>query len=850
MRGGSGALLEDGGAHKAFLILLCGGVLLRGASAECSTGWFRAPEAPRLATDHNGVALEETCFEGEGPHHVFVIGDWGGVDTPPVPADHRSPEFGGSRPFIVGVDDRAQQRVALQMKKRAATSDPDYVLNVGDNFYWGGLLTDCGKPVEQHVDPWDQWGNTFERIYTGPGLDGKQWLGVLGNHDYGGFHFTGGWDQAIAYTWGGFAASTNRWMTPAQHWSAKVVYPDFTVDYFFVDSNNFNAWEENYDVEHNICGNKHNREGATCGDTGPANIGECEGWFKGLWERQVAWLEDLLSKTDTDWQIVVTHFPATAFGTEDWKRLCDAYGVDLVISGHMHVQQVAGNHDGNPLAPTTHLISGGGGGITSEGEPHPEGLDDMYGFYDLTLTKDVITVEAISHGGQTRSITEVYEWSVAKKKTNKQPPVVPPPEPDGNEFEMAVPDWASGGTAWFSLDGSWDRSCLVRDEPMVLHGASSLESCRAVCESMPACGGMEYSRKKSRCSLWAGDVAETEENQGTVCLSYRKGKVSEQHTLRPTAAPTAAPTTLAPEPEAQEPEAREQDAEDSCNVYMTVHGVNFDLLSQDEVLSSAFEAKVKEALIGVLKKAQSIDVSPEGILLQLRRGGEDSEPDPKMTVGRRLGEPGSILVVATVTPPAGESLAKVVSALGEAVAVSDSVTTAVSAVEGIEAVSSGKISVAEVVAEAGSPVASASSAGGPQPSPQETRAASPVGEGLPTVVLAAVGVVAALVAVVLAVVAARRRPAELPDQASPPKAHHSARRRQDTLTASPTRQRPWALGGRRRSRPGDEDEAAAAAAEAQAPQDAWSTFSSALTGRRTPEPEPPPPPPPSRFGLW
>ncbi|CAK0800828.1 unnamed protein product, partial [Prorocentrum cordatum] len=112
---------------------------------------------------------------------------------------------------------------------------PTLPRTAADNFYWGGLLTDCGKPVEQHVDPWDQWGNTFERIYTGPGLDGKQWLGVLGNHDYGGFHFTGGWDQAIAYTWGGFAASTNRWMTPAQHWSAKVVYPDFTVDYFFVD---------------------------------------------------------------------------------------------------------------------------------------------------------------------------------------------------------------------------------------------------------------------------------------------------------------------------------------------------------------------------------------------------------------------------------------------------------------------------------------------------------------------------------------------------------------------------------------------------------------------------------------
>merc|ERR1719277_2544356 len=99
-----------------------------------------------------------------------------------------------------------------------------------------------------------------------------------------------------------------------------------------------------------------------------------------------------------------------------------------------------------------------------------------------------------------------------------------------------------GGTSWFLLEGSKDRSRVMSDEPMVLHGASSIESCRAVCESLPECGGMEYSRKKSKCSLWTSDVDETQEDQGTVCLSYRKGEVSEDKTRRPTAEPTAAPT--------------------------------------------------------------------------------------------------------------------------------------------------------------------------------------------------------------------------------------------------------------------------------------------------------------------
>jgi len=40
--------------------------------------------------------------------------------------------------------------------------------------------------------------------------------------------------------------------------------------------------------------------------------------------------------------------------------------------------------------------------VTSERQPSLDGDDDMYGFMDMTLAKDNITIEGISHGGQLR----------------------------------------------------------------------------------------------------------------------------------------------------------------------------------------------------------------------------------------------------------------------------------------------------------------------------------------------------------------------------------------------------------------------------------------------------------------
>lgn len=380
-----------------------------GFGPSCSSQ-FRPPPAPRLATGHNGVRLPDVCFEERGPHYVQIISDWGGRMSPhgPKPARQRP-----KAQFVYGVDDRAQQRVAEQMASRAKRRSPDYVINGGDNFYWGGLDIACGITARNFV-PTGQLEWNFEKVYTGPGLDGKPWLGVLGNHDYGGFRFDRGWDQLISYTWG----PGKRWVMPAQYWASTVRYPGFSVDYFFADTNVFNAEEPHADPEHNICSAIHTPPGASCGVEGPANITECRPWFEKLWGLQKVWLEERLGNSTADWQIVVTHFPPY-FGKEYWTDLAHRHGIDLIISGHVHKQELHTHGAENFLKPTSWLVSGGGGGITSENIPDEVGHDDQYGFYEMTLTKEVIEVQAISHGGVLRHAAFLSPRERAEKSTEE-----------------------------------------------------------------------------------------------------------------------------------------------------------------------------------------------------------------------------------------------------------------------------------------------------------------------------------------------------------------------------------------------------------------------------------------------
>lgn len=358
---------------------------------------IKLPDAPEHGNSHNGIKIPDMCFKKMGPHYIHVIGDWGGTMTPsgPKPASQR---VKGTE--LIGVDDRAQLRVAEQIRERAKTRPPDYFLNVGDNFYWQGLEVQCGSAPANQILSTGQFQWNYEAVYTGEGVDGKPWFSVLGNHDYGGYIYNKGWDQQIAYSW----SPNGRWLMPAQFWRLKVHYPGFSVDYFFLDTNDVEAIDPHSDPDHNICSMEHvdNSEEAGCGVEGPKDVWDCQGWFGRLWAEEAPWFEEHLSASVADWQIVVTHFPPV-WKNNFWNRMAKQYGIDLMVVGHMHKQVFYGDSDDNPIWPTPWVVSGGGGGITSEAYPDADGYDDQYGFFELAITKEEMEVTAISHGGIIRS---------------------------------------------------------------------------------------------------------------------------------------------------------------------------------------------------------------------------------------------------------------------------------------------------------------------------------------------------------------------------------------------------------------------------------------------------------------
>jgi len=418
----------------------------------------RGVPPPTLPFEYNGIAWPTMTIRGTEVTHFFAVGDWGGL-AGQLPHNSQIIQYAGGQtpgPHTMGryrtdpkyhflicstpqmadcfgtqgklctglenitgekcceatcgwnkdVDVPAQNLVATQMKERARTSDPKYILNVGDNFYWGGVYGKCGETPMTRINDITQtqfkW--IFEDIYSGPGLDGKPWLTVLGNHDWGGREFTAAWDQQIAYTW-----TSDRWVLPAAYWMQHVEYPDqnFTVDIFMTDSNIVDALENvSANPEHNICGAKHNAKDASCASVGGMpSVDGCHAWFQELWNNGSAWVTEKLRHSTADWQILVTHFPCGHY-TDFYRELHLKYGLDLMVTGHVHFQMMY--WDPNRLGGMTCFITGGGGGITSENEVDMlSGKDHQYGFYDLTITKSEIGIESINWNG-----TTIGTWTV------------------------------------------------------------------------------------------------------------------------------------------------------------------------------------------------------------------------------------------------------------------------------------------------------------------------------------------------------------------------------------------------------------------------------------------------------
>eukprot|EP00441_Pelagodinium_beii_P001403 CAMPEP_0197705554 /NCGR_PEP_ID=MMETSP1338-20131121/126502_1 /TAXON_ID=43686 ORGANISM="Pelagodinium beii, Strain RCC1491" /NCGR_SAMPLE_ID=MMETSP1338 /ASSEMBLY_ACC=CAM_ASM_000754 /LENGTH=498 /DNA_ID=CAMNT_0043289463 /DNA_START=398 /DNA_END=1894 /DNA_ORIENTATION=- len=416
---------------------------------------------PIKPLEYSGSEWQKLTVSRSGEAHFFAIGDWGGMDGalhPPnecmphdakpgcrprviaysggeTPGPHVFPrtrwnkqhsellcshdEFvacfdGGDHDgakcspgcgFVQGVDTQPQILVANAFKARAAMKNPDFILNVGDNFYWGGIEENCGSSMSGITSTTrHQFDSIFEGIYQGAGLSNKPWISVLGNHDWGGRQFNNGWDQQIAYTW-----ASNRWIMPAPYYSMRIDYPDFSIDVFAIDSNAMDARNPAEDPEHNICSEKHNPPGASCAAAGgPASVASCQGWFADFWAKNKAWALQKVPESKADWQIGLTHFPC---GHESgFYAQLHGMGMDLLVTGHRHDQEL---HDHSGPGGMTCIVTGGGGGITSEATPNPDdkenwGSEGQYGFYDFTISRDSIFIESINYDGKVLRTATVY----------------------------------------------------------------------------------------------------------------------------------------------------------------------------------------------------------------------------------------------------------------------------------------------------------------------------------------------------------------------------------------------------------------------------------------------------------
>lgn len=88
------------------------------------------------------------------PYSFITLGDWGGA-------------------ALGGQDYDNVYAVAKQMAETAKSVSAEFILNVGDNFYWCGIQNTSDFQI----------GVDYEQPYSDPSLSSISWYSILGNHE-------------------------------------------------------------------------------------------------------------------------------------------------------------------------------------------------------------------------------------------------------------------------------------------------------------------------------------------------------------------------------------------------------------------------------------------------------------------------------------------------------------------------------------------------------------------------------------------------------------------------------------------------------------------------------------------
>jgi len=381
----------------------------------------------RMDHTEDGTALFVKNKDGMSPHKLptedvsgskatfMAIGDWGSISCPGRASMHYlRPVPTGSDEWLI--DHHAQENVANVMRKLSKITKPFAVINVGDNFYWGGIPHKArgGKGIHDHI-----WAVNYENVYSDEELM-VPWLGVVGNHDYGGDGCFSDIRAQFDYTIKDLVYN-KRWKMPSPYYSKKYNFDGFSAEMFMVDSN----MEDSHNGRHGgICA-QH-----LCEPEKVVDEQVCQQWFVNLLQEQETWLESALAASTAEWKIIGVHHKPMGFISRSLMPLVMKYNVQIMISGHTHETSFFENwpilEDGRPL-----LVVGAGGG--AQGRPgcgHGMwcGKDQDYSLANIGIAKDALTITIHKHDETTLFTTYVSrDGSVSSEAPAGE--VVTPPTP-------------------------------------------------------------------------------------------------------------------------------------------------------------------------------------------------------------------------------------------------------------------------------------------------------------------------------------------------------------------------------------------------------------------------------------
>ncbi|KAK7101235.1 hypothetical protein V1264_024050 [Littorina saxatilis] len=224
------------------------------------------------------------CALSQNSLRFLVIGDMGGLPVWPY-----------TTPVEVGTGD--------EMAKIAKQYSPQFIMELGDNFYYDGVRNLQDKRFEM----------TFERVYKDDSLQ-IPWYLVAGNHDH-----NGNVSAQIAYS-----QISKRWNFPNYYYPLQQTIPgtDVTVDFVMMDTVL-------------LCGNTGDDRLHTQ-PSGPDDVDVAE--------EQWAFVENSLAKSKANYVFTAGHFPVYSIAEHGpTKCLVDRllpmlykYRASGHLSGHDH----------------------------------------------------------------------------------------------------------------------------------------------------------------------------------------------------------------------------------------------------------------------------------------------------------------------------------------------------------------------------------------------------------------------------------------------------------------------------------------------------------------------------------